>query len=278
MLMPKEGPHRSITGYMNVPVPTDKTPARAVLGGLGVIWLFLVFLASKLPQPDIKIFLAMGLVIFWAGHILWNMNEGTTMRSKVRARIERRGLRIDAELVHRAHITGISVEPGERPIVVIDRSSGPTIRLEVRREADARTLVEAFDTDARSQAPEPEPAIESDPEPPPDPAPVRRRDRSIEAWVTALRSLGSGAEAGPRTALVPRDRLLRIVEDPGSLPVDRAAAAVALAHDADDAERTAIRIVAEGAEPELRDVLEKLADDADDASITEALEAMDVHR
>ncbi len=101
---------------------------------------------------------------------------------------------------------------------------------------------------------------------------LRRGDRSVGAWVRALRSLGSGANVDARTAPVPRDRLLRIVEDPSLPPLARAAAAVALGPELDDEGRGRLRLAAEAsALPRLRVAIETAAGGAEAAELEAAL-------
>jgi len=105
-----------------------------------------------------------------------------------------------------------------------------------------------------------------------DAAVLRRGERALGAWVTALRSLGAGANADLRTAPVPRERLFRIVEDAARPSVDRAAAAVALGRDLDDEGRVRLRSAAEAtAAPRLRVALEKAAGAEGDAELEAAL-------
>ena len=105
---------------------------------------------------------------------------------------------------------------------------------------------------------------------------LRRGDRSVGAWIGALRSLGAGANAGPRTAPVPRESLFRVVEDP-SLPArDRAAAAVALGIDLDDEDRARLRTAAGStAMPRLRVAIEAAASGAEEAEVEAALAEID---
>jgi hypothetical protein len=110
-----------------------------------------------------------------------------------------------------------------------------------------------------------------------DAALLRRGERAMSDWISALRSLGAGANADLRTAPVPRDRLFRIVEDPAAAPADRAAAAVALGGDLDDDGRARLKAVAEAtAAPRLRIAIEKAATEPDGAALEEALAALEV--
>jgi hypothetical protein len=102
-------------------------------------------------------------------------------------------------------------------------------------------------------------------------AALRRGTRTVRQWVAALRAIGSGANADMRTAPLPRERLLRIVEDPASPEEERAAAAVALATEQDDDGHARMRIVAmHVAAPRLRVAIEAAAK-ADDAELEAAL-------
>ncbi len=93
---------------------------------------------------------------------------------------------------------------------------------------------------------------------------LARGDRSPRDWVTALRSVGAGANAGPRTPPVPAEQLLRTVEDAAAPPLVRVGAAVAAAGVGPDAlER--VRIAAETtAARDLRSALLRVADCPED--------------
>ena len=105
-----------------------------------------------------------------------------------------------------------------------------------------------------------------------DSAALRRGQREVSAWVSALRALGAGANADMRTAPLPPERLFRIVEDPASGSADRAAAAVALGSDLDDAGRARLRLAAAGvAGPRLRAALETAASQAEQVALEAAL-------
>jgi hypothetical protein len=105
---------------------------------------------------------------------------------------------------------------------------------------------------------------------------LRRGDRSVGAWIAALRSLGAGANAGPRTAPVPRERLFRVVEDPALSARDRAAAAVALGIELDEDDRARLRAAAGStAMPRLRVAIETAASGAEQAELEAALAELD---
>jgi hypothetical protein len=101
-----------------------------------------------------------------------------------------------------------------------------------------------------------------------------REGRGMSAWITNLRALGAGANADMRTAPIPRERLLRVVEDASLDPTSRAAAAVALGLDLDEEGRARLRAAAEStAAPKLRFAIEKVAslEGSEDAAIEAAL-------
>jgi hypothetical protein len=95
--------------------------------------------------------------------------------------------------------------------------------------------------------------------------------RTVSEWVTSLRAIGAGANADTRTAPFPRERLLRIVEDPTSPADDRAAAAVAVGASLGAEDRLRLRSVADAVvAPRLRVAIEAAAGD-DDAELETAL-------
>jgi hypothetical protein len=109
-----------------------------------------------------------------------------------------------------------------------------------------------------------------------DAALLRRGDRPMSDWMAALRAIGTGANATLRTAPVPRDRLMRIVEDPTQAAAARAAAAVALAGGLDEEGRTRLRVAAEAiAAPKLRVAVEKVAEGREEAELEAALSEVD---
>jgi len=98
---------------------------------------------------------------------------------------------------------------------------------------------------------------------------LERGDRTPEAWLTRLRGLAAGANAGPREAVVTEDRLWRIVEDPSARAGVRAGAAAALAATSDGGARERLRIAAsDTAEPRLRVALESAASGDDEALLS----------
>ncbi len=104
------------------------------------------------------------------------------------------------------------------------------------------------------------------------PSLLARGRRSTREWVTALRGIGAGASSDLRTAPVPPESLLRVVEDAAAAPVMRVGAAVAALAGEPDA--TARVRVAAGptASPKLRIALERVADSPEDeAAIADAI-------
>jgi hypothetical protein len=101
---------------------------------------------------------------------------------------------------------------------------------------------------------------------------LRRGERSVGAWITMLRSLGTGANADHRIAPVAPERLWRIVADSSAPMSARAAAAVALAAAGDDEGRDRLEAIA-GATvaPKLRIALKAAAGSAEEAALEEAL-------
>ncbi len=113
-----------------------------------------------------------------------------------------------------------------------------------------------------------------------DPHALARQGRHPATWLRALVALRDGAETFRAVPPPPRASLLEAVEDPRLPASIRAAAAVAAVAPGDDEARVRVRIAAEAAaSPELRAVLEAAASDAsDEASLAEALAALDEHR
>lgn len=107
---------------------------------------------------------------------------------------------------------------------------------------------------------------------------LARGDRDVAGWVKALRGIGAGA-ASLRSPAVPRDVLLRIVEDSRAAPLDRASAAVAAIESGDADVKKRVRIASEAtASPELRVALDRIVAADDEAAIAEALEELSAGR
>lgn len=102
-----------------------------------------------------------------------------------------------------------------------------------------------------------------------------RGGRTAKEWVRALRGAGEGAQ-NLRTAAVPHDVLLRVVEDAGATESARVSAAIAALATADDDAKTRIRVAAEvSASPKLRVALDKVATSPTDDELAEILERVD---
>ena len=100
---------------------------------------------------------------------------------------------------------------------------------------------------------------------------LARAGRSIEDWRRALRG---AREQGTsyRLPAIPVEQLWRIIEAPSSAAEARAAAAVALSQELDDAGRARLRVAAERcAAPRLRVALETVAERGDDRAVDDAL-------
>ena len=105
---------------------------------------------------------------------------------------------------------------------------------------------------------------------------IARGERTTSEWVSALRRLGSGATAAYRGLPVDLVELSRVLAEPLARPTARAAAAVALAAAGDKAATRKLRIAAsEMGDTRLRIALEKVADEAKDEAVVEALEALE---
>jgi hypothetical protein len=92
---------------------------------------------------------------------------------------------------------------------------------------------------------------------------------STMAWIRHLRSIGSGANVGPRTAPVSAEQLWQTVEAPTAEPVARVAAAVALSGALDGQGRRRMRIAAQQTvQSDLRVVFDAAAEeDVDEAKL-----------
>src|SRR5262249_47139974 len=146
---------------------------------------------------------------------------------------------------------------------------GPALQLTLRdgRCVVFRTLMDACSSMFAARVKRAIAASESDEEA----AALLRPAGAVDAsHVAQLRVLGAGEDASYREARVPRERLWRLVEDPGVDGATRARAAVALSGDAEGRER--LRVVAEAtASPKVRVALERTAEGHEDARVAEAL-------
>jgi len=104
------------------------------------------------------------------------------------------------------------------------------------------------------------------------PAALVRGAQSHAQWIAALRRPEA---AGLRTQAPLKDDYWRVLEDASAAPLTRGAAAIALGKDLNDAERARLaRAQKTVAAPKLRVVLDRSADD-DDEALAELLEALD---
>ncbi len=161
----------------------------------------------------------------------------------------------------RSQLRGVEVflKSGETVKIPIEQGRSPGARVAIIEEriAEAMESFRAGDTAG-------------------DAAMLARGGRTASAWVEKLRSIGAGANAGPRTAPLARDRLFRIVEDPQAKATDRVAAAVALSAEIGDRDRDRLRVAAEAvAAPRLRVAIEAAAGD-DGARSEEILAEIEV--
>ncbi|MEZ4311127.1 MAG: hypothetical protein R3F14_24055 [Polyangiaceae bacterium] len=89
---------------------------------------------------------------------------------------------------------------------------------------------------------------------------LAQQGRPARAWVTHLRTIGTGANADHRRAPVPPDRLWRIVESPMEDPEARAAAAIALGFTAESTGGAGGAGGPEGTSPRLRAIARNTAE------------------
>lgn len=105
---------------------------------------------------------------------------------------------------------------------------------------------------------------------------IARGGRTTSEWVSSLRRLGTGSTAPYRGLAVDLEELARVLAEPLARPTARAAAAVALAAAGDKAATKKLRIAAsEMGDTRLRIALEKVAAEAKDEAVVEALEAIE---
>jgi hypothetical protein len=107
------------------------------------------------------------------------------------------------------------------------------------------------------------------------PSLVERGSRTAREWLSDLDALVRGGGSRYRVAPVSAEMLADLTSDPRATNESRVGAAAALVRMGDDAQRTRVRIVAEGcAASELRDTLLALAEARDDASAEAALASL----
>lgn len=101
---------------------------------------------------------------------------------------------------------------------------------------------------------------------------LERGERDAAAWIAHLRGLLERAQTFRDGAPPTLEALLKRVEDPAADATSRAAAAIAVTHDAEAKERVRVAAAA-SAEPRLRIALEAAAE-GDDARLEEALDEL----
>ena len=105
---------------------------------------------------------------------------------------------------------------------------------------------------------------------------LARGERTLREWMTQLKALGSGATATLRSAAVMPEHLWRVAEDPARPPIERAAAAIALAPSLGESDKERLGDLAKTtAAPKLRVALERVAEDASDEQVEEALRELE---
>ncbi len=105
-----------------------------------------------------------------------------------------------------------------------------------------------------------------------DPALLARGERSVTEWIARLRAIGAGANADARTAALPPEKLLSVVEDATASPAARVGAAVAAIPQLPAEARRRVRVAAAtSASPALRVALTRVTEADDDEALAEAL-------
>lgn len=96
-----------------------------------------------------------------------------------------------------------------------------------------------------------------------DEAPLQALDQGERAprdWIDHLKSVGSGAAAGTRTAALPRDRLLGVLSDPRQPARTRLAAAIAVGSAEPSSRARILEVASAAVSPRFRVALEAAAD------------------
>jgi hypothetical protein len=105
---------------------------------------------------------------------------------------------------------------------------------------------------------------------------LSRGSLGLRDWINQLKALGSGATATLRSAAVMPENLWRIAEDPARPAIERAAAAIALAPSMGDTDKERLGDLAKTtAAPKLRIALERVAEEATDEEMEEALKELE---
>ncbi len=105
---------------------------------------------------------------------------------------------------------------------------------------------------------------------------LTRGELGLRDWMNQLKALGSGATATLRNAAVMPEHLWRVAEDPARPAIERAAAAIALAPSLGESDKERLADLAKTtAAPKLRVALERVAEEATDEEVEEALKELE---
>lgn len=105
---------------------------------------------------------------------------------------------------------------------------------------------------------------------------LSRGELGLRDWIAQLKAMGSGATATLRSAAVMPEHLWRVAEDPQQPAIQRAAAAIALAPSLGDSDKERLADLAKTtAAPKLRIALERVAEEATDEEVEEALKELE---
>ena len=184
--------------------------------------------------------------------------------TRTRLEVGADGVRVEGPLVHRflrhADLRDARARAGK---LILRPKEGAPLSIHVgggawsvaRRILAARSLLSLEDPDMTAKAL------------------LSRGTRQAEEWVERLHALTSTSDY--RSQALEPSRLWRIVEDPRGEETARAGAVFALAPSLDPEERARLRVTASAcAAPELRALLETVADEADDARVKDAVMAV----
>ena len=105
---------------------------------------------------------------------------------------------------------------------------------------------------------------------------LARGELGLRDWIAQLKAVGAGATATLRNAAVMPENLWRIAEDPAQPAMNRAAAAIALAPSLGESDKERLGDLAKTtAAPKLRVALERVAEEATDEEMEEALKELE---
>jgi hypothetical protein len=105
---------------------------------------------------------------------------------------------------------------------------------------------------------------------------LARGELGLRDWMNQLKALGSGATATLRNAAVMPEHLWRVAEDPARPAIERAAAAIALAPSLGETDKERLADLAKTTvAPKLRVALERVAEEATDDEVEEALKELE---